>query len=310
MIGERAIVMMFPGHGAERARMGLELAGMHPRAAALLDHADAIARFDSRLVLRRGGDRLADTRVLQPLMTAVLLGIVAALADVGVRPDLALGYSLGELAAWSALGGVAAERAIALAQVRGRALGVIAREHDGAMLALPKLAEPELSEVIERGRGRGLVDRAIHLSPDRWVLTGDRLALNEIAETIGGSFVPTTGAWHSRRMTPARAEFEAELRAIESDVQPTPTLICNNDGALLGDRSIIPALVDQLDGTVRFAEGMETLARTLPADATLVLVGPPKPLRMLIQANWSDHPRLLVAETPAEIAGIGEALRC
>jgi acyl transferase domain-containing protein len=310
VIGERAIAMVFPGHGAERARMGLELARTHARAGALLDHAGAIGGFDPRTVLRRGGDRLADTRVLQPLMTAVLLGIVAALADVGVRPDLALGYSLGELAAWSALGGIAAELAIGLAQVRGHALGVIAREHDGAMLALPTLAEAELDEVIERGRDRGEVDRAIHLAPDRWVLSGDRRALNEIAETIGGSFVPTTGAWHSRRMSPARTEFEAALREVEPDIQPTPTLIGNSDGALLGDRSVIPGLVGQLDGPVRFAEAMQTLARTLPSDATLVLVGPPKPLRALIHTNWPEHPRLLVAETPGEIAGIGERLRC
>jgi acyl transferase domain-containing protein len=302
--------MLFPGHGAERPRMGLELAGTHARAAALLEYAGVTGGFDPIGVLRRGGDRLSDTRVLQPLMTAVLLGIVAALADVGVRPDFALGYSLGELAAWSALGGITAERTIALAAVRGRLLGALASEHDGAMLALPVLGEPELSEAFELGRRRGLVDRAIHVSPDRWVLSGDRLALAEIIETHGGSFVPTTGAWHCGRMTPARAEFEAALQAIEPEIQPTPTLIANSDGALLGERSIIPGMVDQIDGTVRFAEGMQTLARTLPADATLVLVGPPKPLRVLVGANWPDHPRVLVAETPGEIAFIGEALRC
>lgn len=304
------IAMLFPGHGAEQPRMGLGLAAVHPRAAALLDHAGDVGGFDPRTVLRRAGDRLSDTRVLQPLMTAVLLGIVAALADVGVRPDFALGYSLGELAAWSALGGITAERAIALAAVRGRALGALACEHAGEMLVLPTLVEPELSEVIERGRERGVVDRAIHIEADRWVLSGDRAALTAIAERIGGSFVATTGAWHSRRMTPARGEFEVALREAEPEIQRTPTLITNHDGSLLGSRSIIPCLVGQLDGLFEFAAGVQTLASTLPRIETLILVGPPKPLHALLRANWPDAPAVLVAETPAEIERIGEHLRC
>ncbi|MFV8756123.1 ACP S-malonyltransferase [Nannocystaceae bacterium ST9] len=302
--------MLFPGHGAEQPRMGLELAAAYPRAAALLDHAGEVGGFDARTLLRRGGDRLSDTRVLQPLMTAVLLGIVDALAELGVRPDYALGYSLGELAAWSALGGIAAEQAIELAGVRGRALGALALAHPGEMLALPTLAEAELDAAIEHGRTQGVVDRAIHAGPDRWVLSGDRAALNAIVERVGGSFVATSGAWHCRRMAPARGEFEAALRELEPAIRPTPTLITNVDGALLGERSIIPALVAQLDGRVEFATGVQTLARALPADATLVLIGPPKPLRALIRANWPEPPRLVVAETPAEIAMLREVSRC
>ncbi len=302
--------MVFPGHGAEQPRMGLALASVHPRSAALLEHAGAVGGFDARTVLRRAGDRLADTRVLQPLMSAVLLGIVAALADLGVRPDLALGYSLGELSAWSALGGVRAEQAIELAGVRGRALGAIASEHEGAMLVLPLLDEPEVQAAIELGCSKGLVDRAIHVEPKRWVLSGDPPALVEILESYGGSFVPTTGAWHSRRMSPARVEFGAALQALEPSICPTPTLICNHDGAVLAERSIVPCLLDQIDGTFEFVAAMQTLAATLDADGTLILVGPPKPLRALIRANWPEHPRLLVAETPREIAEIGEVLRC
>ena len=302
------IAMLFPGHGAELPKMGLELASVHPRAAALLDYAGEVGGFDARAVLRRGGDRLSDTRVLQPLMTAVLLGIVDALAERGVRPDFALGFSLGELSAWSALGGIEAEQAIALAGVRGRALGAAALTHEGAMLALPTLDEPALDAVIERARAHGVVDRAIHAGPGRWVIAGDRRALVRVLEQVGGTMVATSGAWHCRRMTPACAEYEAALRALEPEFRATPTLICNHDGALLGERPIIPMLVGQLDGCVGFAEGMQTLARVLAPGTTLVLVGPPKPLRVMARSNWLDHPRLLVAETPGEIAMIAEQL--
>lgn len=293
--------MVFPGHGAEQPRMGLALAEQFEPARALLDHAGALAGVDARAVLRRGGDRLSDTRVLQPLMVAVELGLVAALAERALVPSYALGYSLGELAAWSALGGVSAFTAIALAALRGRLLGELARAQPGAMLMLPELDEAELDAALAHGRSAGVVDRGIEAAPRRVVLTGDRLALARVAERFGGSFVPTTGAWHSRLMSPAQPEFEAGLRAIEPEIRATPTLITNAEGTLLGDAAIVPRLAAQIDRPVRFAAGMATLARVLPADAALLVIGPAKPLRSLIAANWPTHPPLHVVEAPADL---------
>lgn len=302
------IAALFPGHGAEVPHMGLSLARHCEQAAALLAHASEVIETSAEVLLRRGGDRLADTRVLQPIMTAVLLGVIAALCERGVRPDFTLGHSLGELSAWSALGGPSPTHTIELAAVRGRGLGRVAEQHPGAMLALPPLPRATLNEVLASAPE---LDLALHNGPDRWVLSGDRPALARIAERYGGSFVPTHGAWHSRRFASAKPEYEAALRRLPG-IPATPNLICNGDGRLLGDRDPIPLMVDQLDGPVRFCEGMATLAALAPAH--VLLIGPCKPLRALVRENWLDRGLLSDAEihtveTLADIDALAEALR-
>jgi len=300
--------MLFPGHGAELPRMGLALANAHPPAARLLEHAGECGGFDAVRVLRRGGDRLSNTRVLQPLMTAVLLGIVDALAAGGVHPDIALGHSLGELSAWSALGGVGATATIELAATRGRGLDAITTEHPGAMLALPALTSKALDDALRLGRAHGVVDPALHSAPDRWVLSGDRPALQHVAERFGGSFVPTSGAWHCRHMTPARAVFAEGLRVLDGTITPTPTLICNQTGDWLGETDPVPSLLAQIDGPVRFAECMQTLRGAEPR--AVIAVGPPKVTRSLVRANWGEiaEREILVAETPRDIERVIEVL--
>lgn len=294
--------------------MGLELASVDEGAAALLQIAGELGGFSPAKVLRRGGEALADTRVLQPLMTAVGLGVSQALARVGIRPRWALGHSLGELAAWSALGGVEAEQAIALAARRGQLMGELAVDQDGAMLALPKLDAQELESAVALGRAYGIVDVALHNAPEHWVLSGDRSALIEVGDRIGGSLVATSGAWHSGRMQGACPGYRAALDA-QGEFTATPGLILNHDGAALGGRGraqLVDALVGQLDGTVQFATGMATLAGLGVRE--LILVGPAKLLRSLVRENFgvrdvADLPlRLHVAERPADIQAIASVL--
>jgi acyl transferase domain-containing protein len=308
------IAMLFPGHASEAQGMGLELAAVDDRAAALLQLAGEHGDFSATKVLRRGGAALADTRVLQPLMTAVALGVSEALARAGVRPDVCLGHSLGELAAWSALGGVDASQAITLAARRGQLMAALAVDHDGAMLALPKLDARELESALALGRAHGLVDLALHNAPEHWVLSGDRAALLEVGDRIGGSLVETSGAWHSRRMQPACARYRAALNA-QAEFARTPGLILNHDGARLGERGrelLIDALVGQLDGTVQFAKGIATLAGLGVRE--LILVGPAKLLRSLVRENFGVRDihelpfRVHVAERPADISAIASEL--
>lgn len=292
--------------------MGLELAARDPRAAALLDHAGACGGFNPKTVLRRGGDRLSDTRILQPLLTAVTLGLAEALARVGLRPTIALGHSLGELAAWSALGGLSSEQAIAIAAARGRLLAACVATHDGAMLALPRMDADELAAVVERGRRHARVDVALHNGPGRWVLSGDRSALVRVVERVGGELLASGGAWHSRCMLPAAPDFRALLEA-EADLRAPAGLILNDDGRALGARgldALIDALVGQVSGTVRFAEGVASLLALEPRE--LVIVGPGKVVRALLRrcvaeasVDASQLP-IRTVEGPADIDKLAE----
>lgn len=278
------IAVLFAGHGAEHAGMGNDLVG--PKAA-LVELASALGEFDGAKLLRRGGPALHHTQVVQPLLTAVNLTILAALAERGLTWQLCLGHSLGELAAWSASGAITPSDAVTLAARRGAILAELARAHPGAMLALriDRIDDAELDQALGLGRTHGVVDVAVHNAPGQWVLSGERPALAAITGRFGGSFVATDGAWHSRLMAGGVDAFREAVEAAALRASPrTIGIIANQDGRLRGaGEDFVAPFVAQMTGTVRWAACLRTLAGLGVREA--VLVGPCKVLAGHLNAN-------------------------
>ncbi|PRQ08067.1 Polyketide biosynthesis protein BaeE [Enhygromyxa salina] len=280
------IAVLFAGHGAEHPGMGGDLVGP---ASPLVELAAALGGFDASKLLRRGGPGLHHTQVVQPLLTAVNLTILATLAERGVAWQLCLGHSLGELAAWSASGAITASEAVTLAARRGAILAELARARPGGMLALRLEVGADDSAVLDAalalGRAHGVVDVAVHNAPGQWVLSGERAALGVIAGRVGGTFVATDGAWHSRLMADGVDAFRAAVEAAAATARPrTIGIVANQDGRLCrpNDDFVAP-FVAQMTGTVRWSACLRTLAELEVGD--VVLVGPSKTLAGLLRAN-------------------------
>lgn len=118
-------VFVFSGNGSQWLGMGLDA----------LEHSsafgDAMARADRLLSPQLGWsvlDRLrasdpenvASTRIAQPLLFAVQMGVVEALAEQGLRPAACVGHSVGEIAAAWAAGRLSLEDACRIVVVRSR----------------------------------------------------------------------------------------------------------------------------------------------------------------------------------------------
>jgi [acyl-carrier-protein] S-malonyltransferase len=273
------IALLFAGHGAEHPGMGADLIADDDELIAL---ASELGEFDGAKLLRRGGPALHRTRVVQPLLTAVNLTILARLVDRGLRWQLCMGHSLGELAAWSATGAITAAQAVTLAAKRGAMVTELARAHPGAMLVL-RLDEGDLDEALALGRASGIVDIAVHNGPSQWVLSGERSALAAITGRFGGNFLATDGPWHSRLMAAGVEAFREAVEAVP--IRPrTIGIIANHDGRLCGPTDdFVAPFVAQMTGTVHWAASMTTLAGLDVREA--VIVGPSKTLAGLLQAN-------------------------
>lgn len=117
---------VYAGNGSQWAGMGLD---------AYRTNADFRARFDvfSDLFVARAGldlsvllqspeleKTLRDTRVAQPMLFAIQAALTDCLVDNGVKPDVVLGHSVGEVAAAYAAGILSAEDAVTIVTIRSK----------------------------------------------------------------------------------------------------------------------------------------------------------------------------------------------
>ena len=299
---------LFPGQGAQQPGMGVALAARSPRAAALLEHAAraaggvAVAR-----VLARGEPTMDRSSFLQPVLTAIALGVAGELFAAGLRPALVAGHSLGEVAAWSAAGCISAEDAVAAASVRGRLMERAAQAHPGSMLALVAANQAAVAEALACGRARGEIVLAARNSVDQWVLSGDAAALRAVAAAFPATHLPVQGPWHSPAMAAAADPWLAALLAIPR-ARAQAGFVANRDGRLVADEERIPHLLaGQLTHPVAWWETMNTLGEAGVTCA--VLVGPGKALRGLLRRHFGERLRLLLTEDESDLSSTIEVLR-
>jgi [acyl-carrier-protein] S-malonyltransferase len=287
--------------------MGLELAARSAPAAALLDRAAEAAGVDLRRALERGGPALERTSVLQPVLTAVLLGVAEEIARAGVRPALLAGHSLGEIAAWSAAGCIAPAAAVDAAATRGRLMEREARLHPGGMLALPGATKEILDQALACGRVRGRLDLAARNTMDEWVVTGEESALRAVAARHPSTRLPAAGPWHSPALVDAVDELRAALTAIPRE-PGRARFIANRTGRVVEREADIPNLLaDQLTHPVAWLETLEYLAEAEVTD--IVVVGPARPHATFARSHLGERARIWTTETGAELSCALEALR-
>ncbi|GKZ40786.1 type I Iterative Polyketide synthase (PKS) [Aspergillus brasiliensis] len=135
------LVFVFTGQGAQWAGMGAELMKSSPQFRAsieLMDQALATLPHPPAWTIQEqitsSTSNIDEAEFSQPLTTAFQVGILSTLQAWGVRPDVVVGHSSGEIAAAYAAGSLTMEQAIIAAYYRG----VVAKEstRDGCMAAL------------------------------------------------------------------------------------------------------------------------------------------------------------------------------
>ncbi len=233
----------------------------------LLQRASDAVSVDIGHLLLRGGPALQRTDVVQALLAAVAGAVARRLTDAGVPVHLAAGHSAGEVAAWSAAGGISPGDSVDIAAARGRAMLAAAQAHPGGMVALG----PDIDTAEVLGVGGPTAALAAH-NPGQTVFSGSHDAIRRIATAFGGRRVPALGPWHG----PAMSAAEPALRAALANVQVGPAraeLISNHTGAVADSREFAQLLLRQLTHPVRWTQCLGTLARRGVTDVVAVAPG-------------------------------------
>jgi [acyl-carrier-protein] S-malonyltransferase len=223
----------------------------------------------SRLLDALGADwreRLAvpgeagQNRRAQRLLTATACAAWAELAPQLPPPALVAGYSVGELAAFSAAGVCDAATALALAAARAEAMDRAAAGSDTGLLGVAGAA-PEALAALRTAHD---LDVAIRIDPGTAVLGGRRSSLQAAAEQASAQGwrltpLPIALASHTRWMQSAVADFEPALAA--ADLQsPRLPLFSNALGRVRDAATARRALALQLAQTVAWDECLDAIA--------------------------------------------------
>lgn len=251
-----SFALLFSGQGTQHAAMLPWLADD-----------DAVVRdMSQRLGVEDWRQAMADSTWAerndnaQVLLTGLASAAWAQLAPKVARPAAIAGYSVGELAAFSAAGVMDAQAALALAQQRAEAMDECAARVPGGLLAINGLPDSRLSRLLTES---GLAV-AIRNGAESVVLGGPVAALayaQRIASDEGAQCtrLRVNVASHTPWMREAAQGFAQALGGVPLRSPQVP-LFSNAADRIRDAESAGAALAMQIACTVRWDECMENIA--------------------------------------------------
>ena len=301
-----AIAFLFPGQGTQYAGVARGIYEAEPLFRDQVDYCAKILRSylgnDLRDLLFPAEEarEIAEQKLSQTLFTQPALFVIEyALAqwmmiEWGIKPAAFLGHSIGEYVAATISGVFSLPDALVLVAARAR---LVQELPPGAMLAVA-IAEPELLPLL----GRRL-DIASVNGKSSCVVSGPIDSIQDLesqlkAENIACRRLNTSHGFHSRMMEPAVGPL-TELASRMTLKTPTERWISNASGSwITADEAVSPAYWGRhLRKTVRFADGLNTLAQT---SNVFVEVGPGGTLSNLVRRHSGDLLAIQTVRSPEQ----------
>nr|WP_274388998.1 type I polyketide synthase [Streptomyces cavernae] len=276
------VAFLFSGQGTQTPGTGRRLYAEYDAFADALDtvcaHLDPHLEHPLRDILfaEPGTPEAAlldQTAYTQAGLFALEVALFRLVENAGLKPDVVLGHSVGEIAAAHVAGVLPLEDACLLVATRGRLMQALPT--GGAMVSV-QASEQEVLPLLAGHEGRAAI--AALNSPLATVVSGDEDAVTAVADALAAQGRKTrrlnvSHAFHSHRMDAMLDEF-ADLTAHLRHATPALPVVSAVTGGPYGEDETGDPVhwARQVRGTVRFSDGVRTLEEQ--GVTTYVEIGP------------------------------------
>ena len=273
------IAFIYPGQGAQSTGMGQDFYEKSPLSRVVFDQGSQAVNLDLKKLCFEKNDLLDKTEYTQVAMVTACLAMTRAIKAMGLYPDMTAGLSLGEYCAIAVAGGMCDLDAIKTVRSRGVFMEHAAPEGTGAMSAVLGLKASVIEEVLEAREG---VSIANYNCPGQIVITGEAEAVaeagNALKEAGARRVLPlkVSGPFHSPMMKPAGEELKKVFASVSMNPLLIPYVANINAEVITDCGRIEDLLVQQVSGSVRWQQSVETMIQE--GVDTFVEIGPGKTL--------------------------------
>ncbi len=263
---------MFPGQGSQKIEMGKEFYENFSVAKNVFEEVDDSLKTKlSSLIFFGDIKDLSLTFNAQPALMTVSIAILKVLEkEFGCTFDsitsYACGHSLGEFTALCASGVIKLSDTARLLRIRGKAMQDAVSAEDGAMAALISKDFSKLDALLYEIKKYGVCEIANHNSIDQIVVSGDKLAVDELIKLSSKYLIKkaillnVSAPFHCSLMQPAQMKLEEALKEVEFETSIIP-VICNytaqpeNKAEKLKEN-----IINQVTKKVRWKETMDFIS--------------------------------------------------
>ena len=308
-----SLAFLFPGQGAQKVGMGLELSQEYATARAVFDEADAIlSRKLSQLCFEGPAEALKQTENTQLAILTCSVAALRVLSEHGIAPIAVAGHSLGEYSALVAASVLAFSDALKLVEYRAQVMAKASQRQDCTMAAILGLDEATLQDLCEaassaeatssgQDASAGVVQIANYNCPGQLIVSGDTAAVEQVMDSakVAGARrclrLEVSGAFHSSLMGPAKEQLQTVINDFQFNT-PSIQVAANVTGNFVQTADEVRRLlIAQVTSAVQWEKSTRTIGAA--GISHFVEVGPGTVLSGMVRRTLPEAICLNVEDT-------------
>ena len=279
------IAFMFPGQGAQYVGMGKEFYENNEKSRQIYKQASAAVGLDMEALCFEENTDINITEYTQIAMLTTEVAMMQAVLDLGVKPDVTGGLSLGEYSALVASGVMDFEECAKVVRKRGIYMQDEVPAGEGGMAAIIAMDADKILEVLEKVDG--IVGIANYNCPGQIAISGEKAAVEKACELLKEAgakrCIPlnVSGPFHSPMLKGAGEKLAKELEHVTIHDIAIP-YVTNVTGDFVKDSGDVKDLLAaQVSNSVKWIQCVEAML----ADGvdTFIEIGPGRTLSSFVK---------------------------